>query len=176
MGFFPCSAAVPRLPLCWGNATATCPYLAARSLSSHESTQMSTTIESPSLAYPTPHRGSDSSAASLTRDFGQALRAAMRAHVEALGGVPMMYQVGALSVQPQGSRIRVDGAPGSCTVTALFPGIQVRAFANTPGGWFAQVPTHGYRAEGSAVVCSPGTPAPRDSFPEWLGAAPPVLL
>jgi len=138
--------------------------------------QMSTTFEPAAPAYSLPHRGGDAAASSLSRDFGQALRAAMRAHVESLGGVPMMYQVGALSVQPQGSRIRVDGAPESCTVTALFPGIQVRAFANSPGGWFAQVPAHGYRAEGSAVICSPGASAPRDAFPEWLGSAPPVLL
>jgi hypothetical protein len=137
---------------------------------------MSTTIESPVRSFSMPRRDDEAGASSLSRDFGQALRSVMRAHVESLGGVPMMYQVGALAVQPQGSRIRVDGAPESCTVTALFPGIQVRAMANSPGGWFALVPTPGFRAEGSAVVCSPGAAAPRDAFPEWLGAAPPVLL
>ncbi len=87
-------------------------------------------------------------------EIGRALRAAMRAHVVSLGGTPMMYQVAGLTVEPlRGGRVRVDGGLESCMVTALFPGVQVRAFSNAPGGWFAQEPTAGYRPEGTAVIC-----------------------
>ncbi|HSU12820.1 hypothetical protein [Longimicrobium sp.] len=138
---------------------------------------MSTQIEPSARAVSLPHRRTGAAeATSLSRDFGDALRSAMRQYVESMGGVPMMYQIGALAVQPVGSRIRVDGGAESCTVTALFPGIQVRAIARSPGGWFALVPTPGFRADGSAVLCSPGSPAPREALPEWLGSTPPVLL
>lgn len=94
-------------------------------------------------------------AASVSDDFGRALRAAMRDYVVSLGGTPMMYQIGGLSVEPVGrTRVRVDGSQESCMVTALFPGVQVRAFSNSPGGWFTQTPTPGFRAQGTAVVCS----------------------
>jgi hypothetical protein len=100
-------------------------------------------------------------ATNLSRDFGRALRVAMRTHIISLGGVPMMYQVEGLTVEPaSGSRMRVDGGVGTCTVTALFPGVQVRAYSDSPGGWFARIPISGFRAEGTAVVCSAGAIVP----------------
>ena len=114
---------------------------------------MSTMIERPTRPSLLPHRGTIPTA-SVSDDFGRALRAAMRAHVVALGGVPMMYQVTGLAVEPLGGgRVRVDGGLDSCMVTALFPGVRVRAISNSPGGWFAQSPTAGYRPEGTAVLC-----------------------
>ncbi|HEX6751475.1 MAG TPA: hypothetical protein VF092_29555 [Longimicrobium sp.] len=115
-------------------------------------------FESP-VRGPRAPRNRDGAATTLSRDFGRALRAAMRAHVVALGGVPMTYQLGALTVQPLGPRIRVDGEAQSCTVTALFPGVKVRSFSNSPGGWFAQQPAPGYRVDGTAVVCTTGADA-----------------
>jgi len=135
---------------------------------------MSTVIESP-IRGPRASRNREGAATSLSRDFGKALRASMRAHVVAQGGVPMTYQIGALTVQPLGARIRVDGEAESCTVTALFPGVKVRSFSNSPGGWFAQAPAAGYRVDGSAVVCSTGADA-RDAMPSANGAVPLALL
>lgn len=113
---------------------------------------MSTMIESPLRASFLAHR--TPATASVGDDFGRALRAAMRAHVAALGGTPMMYQVGDLAVEPVGrGQVRVDGGLESCMVTALFPGVQVRAISNSPGGWFSQTPTPGYRPQGTAVLC-----------------------
>jgi hypothetical protein len=113
---------------------------------------MSTMIESPTRASFLAHR--TASTANVGDDFGRALRAAMRAHVVALGGTPMMYQVGDLSVEPLGrGQVRVDGTLESCMVTALFPGVHVRAISNSPGGWFSHTPTPGYRPQGTAVVC-----------------------
>ncbi|HEU4559463.1 MAG TPA: hypothetical protein VFS20_16510 [Longimicrobium sp.] len=115
---------------------------------------MSTMIESRSHAS-RPTRRATGAAASVSDDFGRALRAAMRAYVVSLGGTPMMYQISGLAVEPVGrTRVRVDGGHESCMVTALFPGVQVRAFSNSPGGWFSQVATAGYRPQGTSVVCS----------------------
>jgi hypothetical protein len=113
---------------------------------------MSTMIEPPVRASFLAH--CTASTASVGDEFGRALRAAMRAHVLALGGTPMMYQVGSLSVEPVGrGQVRVDGSLESCMVTALFPGVQVRALTNSPGGWFSHTPTSGYRPQGTAVLC-----------------------
>src|SRR5262249_14133920 len=91
----------------------------------------------------------------LSEDFARTLRAVMHAHVAALGGVPLMYQVCGLSAEKEpGARVRVEGGPESCMVTALFPGVQVRAFSNSPGGWFSAVPTPGCTPDGTAVVCT----------------------
>jgi len=110
---------------------------------------MSTMIDSPARASFLAQR-----TASVGDDFGRALRAAMRAHVMALGGTPMMYQVGDLSVEPVArGQVRVDGNLESCVVTAMFPGVRVRAFSNSPGGWFSHTPTPGYRPQGTAVLC-----------------------
>lgn len=102
-----------------------------------------------------PFRRSQGAAATVGDDFGRALRAAMRAYVVSLGGTPMMYQITGLSVEAVGrTRVRVDGGLESCMVTALFPGVRVRAFSNSPGGWFSQTATPGYRPQGTSVVCS----------------------
>jgi hypothetical protein len=115
---------------------------------------MSTMIEPPVRASFIAHR--TASTASVGDDFGRALRAAMRAHVLALGGTPMMYQVNDLTVEPVGrGQVRVDGHLDSCMVTALFPGVQVRAISNSPGGWFSHTPTAGYRPQGTSVLCGP---------------------
>lgn len=115
---------------------------------------MSTLIES-RIHASRPIRRAAGAAASVSDDFGRALRAAMRDYVVSLGGTPMMYQVGGLSVEPVGrTRVRVDGGHDSCMVTALFPGVQVRAISNSPGGWFSQVATAGFRPQGTSVVCS----------------------
>ena len=115
---------------------------------------MSTTIEPRNDASRSIRRA-HGAAASVTDDFGRALRAAMRAYVVSLGGTPMMYQVNGLAVEPVGRiRVRVDGGLESCMVTAMFPGVKMRAFSNSPGGWFSQVPTAGYRPQGTSVVCS----------------------
>ena len=115
---------------------------------------MSTIIESRNHAS-RPLGRSPGSAATVNDDFGRALRAAMRAYVVSLGGTPMMYQIGGLTVEPVGrTRVRVDGGLESCMVTALFPGVKVRAFSNSPGGWFSQAATPGFRPQGTSVVCS----------------------
>ncbi|HET7228659.1 MAG TPA: hypothetical protein VFJ16_01520 [Longimicrobium sp.] len=113
---------------------------------------MSTMIETPVRASFIAHR--TAATASIGDDFGRALRAAMRAYVIALGGTPMMYQVTGLAVEPVGrGQVRVDGNLESCVVTAMFPGVRVRAFSNSPGGWFSHTPTAGYRSQGTAVLC-----------------------
>jgi len=115
---------------------------------------MSTQIDSPARATRLPRRRNGVAATSANDEIGRALRAAMRAYVLSLGGTPMMYQIGSLSLEPlRAGRVRVDGGLESCMVTALFPGVQVRAFSNSPGGWFSQTPTAGYRPEGTAVIC-----------------------
>jgi hypothetical protein len=113
---------------------------------------MSTMIDSPVRASFLAQR--TATTASVGDDFGRALRAAMRAYVISQGGTPMMYQVGDLAVEPAGrGQVRVDGNLESCVVTAMFPGVRVRAFSNSPGGWFSHTPTSGYRPQGTAVLC-----------------------
>ncbi|HET7464847.1 MAG TPA: hypothetical protein VFJ82_26625 [Longimicrobium sp.] len=113
---------------------------------------MSTMIDAPVRASFLAHR--TAATGNVGDDFARALRAAMRAYVIGLGGTPMMYQVGDLSVEPLGrGQVRMDGGLDSCMVTALFPGVRVRAFTNSPGGWFAHTPTPGYRPQGTSVIC-----------------------
>jgi len=124
---------------------------------------MSTMIETPVRESFLAHR--TAATASVGDDFGRALRAAMRAHVLSLGGTPMMYQVADLAVEPVGrGQVRVDGNLESCVVTAMFPGVQVRAISNSPGGWFSHTPTSGYRPQGTSVLVGPAregrTPRP----------------
>jgi hypothetical protein len=117
---------------------------------------MSTQIDSPARGTFLSHRRTGAASAPVSDDVGRSLRAAMRAYVLSLGGTPMMYRIESLSVEPlRGGRVRVDGGLESCMVTALFPGVRVRAFSNSPGGWFAQAPMTGYRCEGTAVICAP---------------------
>lgn len=133
------------------------------------------TIASAARPVSRPTQRRSAAAATLSRDFGRALRVAMRTHIISLGGVPMMYQVEGLAVAPApGSRMRVDGGVGTCTVTALFPGVQVRAYSDSPGGWFARTPIAGFRVEGTAVVCSAGAVVPETI--ETPSTAIPALL
>ncbi|MBV9108211.1 MAG: hypothetical protein JO306_02255 [Gemmatimonadetes bacterium] len=119
------------------------------------------TIASAARPASRPTQRRSAAATNLSRDFGRALRVAMRTHIISLGGVPMMYQVEGLTVESAtGSRMRVNGGVGTCTVTALFPGVQVRAYSDSPGGWFARIPIAGFRAHGTAVVCSAGAVVP----------------
>lgn len=123
--------------------------------SQHTRPGMSTQIETSARATRLPRRRAGTAATSANDEIGRALRAAMRAYVLSLGGTPMMYRIGALSLEPvRAGRVRVDGGLESCMVTALFPGVQVRAFSNSPGGWFSQTPTAGYRPEGTSVICA----------------------
>ncbi|HYH80724.1 MAG TPA: hypothetical protein VEX86_13055 [Longimicrobium sp.] len=134
---------------------------------------MSTQIESPARGTFLPRRRTGAAATTVSDDIGRALRAAMRAYVLSLGGTPMMYRIGALSVEPlRGGRVRVDGGLEACMVTALFPGVRVRAFSNSPGGWFSQTPMTGYRPEGTAAICASSRKAagqnPRGGLPSLL--------
>ena len=47
-----------------------------------------------------PAQRRSAASASLSRDFGRALRVAMRTHIISLGGVPMMYQIEGLTAEP----------------------------------------------------------------------------
>jgi hypothetical protein len=101
----------------------------------------------------------------------------MRAYVVSLGGTPMMYRIGALTAEPlRAGRVRVNGGLESCMVTALFPGVQVRAFSNSPGGWFSQTPTAGYRPEGTAVICGTARDGRASKSTASTRAALPALL
>jgi hypothetical protein len=150
--------------------------LAARSHLSSTRPGMSTQMETSARATRLPRRRTGAAAASTNDEIGRALRAAMRAYVISMGGTPMMYQIGALNVEPlRAGRMRVDGGLESCMVTALFPGVQVRAFSNSPGAWFTQTPTPGFRPEGTAVICGTARGARSAAAPARQAALPALL-